>query len=305
MKLKKSSFIFLLAILFVLQFSWSFIGNAFSKTIPTFRTSMTKTSLEENLYPGSEFEVTARIHDLETIENGLVIISGQIEYDESILEKISMEAQNDWDISLNEKNQKFIADNKQNAYVTEEGAIFKLKFKVKDTITASVKTTIALKNMSGSNGDIDISSSDAQVEIDIKQRPDGITSEKYVIEENIIWAIAPNTTVNIFKNNVETYQNMIFTDKNGNTLRDDSIIGTGMRLQVGTTLNFTLIVTGDIDGNGEINITDLSELKLHHIEKTLLTGAKLKAADVDKNGEITITDLAQLKLVLIGMKEIL
>ena len=304
MKLKKSNLIFLLTILLVLQFSCGFIGNAFSKSTPTFRTSMTKTSLEENVYPGSEFEITAGIHDLDTIENGLVIVSGQLEYDQNVLEKISMEEQNGWDISINERNQKFVADNKQNTYVTEDGAIFKLKFKVKDTITDSIKTKITLKNMSASNGDIDIPSNDVQIEIDIKQIPDGITSEKYIIEEDIIWSITPNTTVSIFKNNVETYQNMIFTDKNGNTLGDDDIIGTGMRLQVGTTLNFTLIVTGDIDGNGEINITDLSELKLHHIEKTLLTGAELKAADVDQNGEITITDLAQLKLVLIGVKKI-
>ncbi len=69
-------------------------------------------------------------------------------------------------------------------------------------------------------------------------------------------------------------------------------------------MNFTLVVTGDIDGNGEITITDFAQLKLHEIEQTLLTGVSLKAADIDANGEITITDLAQLKLVLIGLSEI-
>ena len=241
---------------------------------------------------------------MDTIENGLVILSGQLEYDKNILEKISLEGQNGWDISLNEDNLKFIADNKEHNYVTEAGDFLKMKFRVKDTVTDPVKTLIAVKNIMASNADIEIATDDAQIEIEIKQRPDGITSEKYVIEEDAISRIAPNTTVSIFKNNVQTYQEMVFTDKDGNVLTDDSIIGTGMKLQVGKTLQFTLIVTGDIDGNGEITITDLSQLKLHQIEKTLLTGAKLKAADIDGNGEITITDLAQLKLVLIGIKEI-
>lgn len=272
-------------------------------TEPTFTTSVEKTSTEE-VYPGSEFEVSVGIHDFKTIENGVVVVSGQLDYDKNVLEKVSLEEQNGWDVSFNEDNLKFVADNKENAYVTEEGDLFKIKFRVKDTITDSTKTVVAVKNMEVSNAIIEIKSEDAQVEVDIVVRPDGITSEKYLIEENMISRIAPNTTVSTFKNNVVTYQELVFTDKDGNVLGDDDIIATGMNLKVGKTLNFTLIVTGDIDGNGEITITDFAQLKLHHIEQTLLTGIHLKAADIDGNGQITITDLAQLKLVLIGMSQI-
>ena len=272
-------------------------------TESTFTTSIEKTSTEE-IYPGSKFEVSVGIHDLENIEKGVVILSGQLEYDKNVLEKVSMEEQNGWDISFNDDNLKFVADNKKNDYVTEEGDIFKIKFRAKDTITDSTKTTITVKNMEVSNAITEIQSEDAQVEIDVIVRPDGITSEKYLIEETTISRIAPNTTVSVFKNNVVTYQELVFTDKDGNVLGDNDIIATGMNLKVGKTLNFTLIVTGDIDGNGGINLTDLAALKLHHIEQELLTGIHLKAADIDGNGQITITDLAQLKLVLIGMGEI-
>ena len=93
-------------------------------------------------------------------------------------------------------------------------------------------------------------------------------------------------------------------DKTGNVLGNDAVLATGMTLKVGDKLQFTLVVTGDIDGNGELGITDLAKLKLHYIEQELLTGIALKSADVDGNGEITITDLAQLKLALIGLMEI-
>ncbi len=272
--------------------------------IPTFGTTIRKTSSEEAIYPGTEFEVSVGIHDLATIEDGVVILRGQLDYDKDVLEKVSIEEQNDWDVSFNEENLKFIADNRENAYVTEDGDVFKVKFRVKDSVTESTKTAVSVKNMEASNAIIEITSNDSQVEVDIVVRPDGITSDKYVIDETTISRITPNTTVSIFKDNVETYQTLTFTDKDGNVLGDDDIIGTGMKLQVGTTLNFTLVVTGDIDGNGEITITDFAQLKLHEIEQTLLTGVSLKAADIDANGEITITDLAQLKLVLIGLSEI-
>ena len=129
-------------------------------------------------------------------------------------------------------------------------------------------------------------------------------SDKYIIEENLILRIAPGTTVQKFKENVETNQELIFTDKNGNTLNEDRKIATGTALKVGEGKQYTLVVIGDMTQNGEITITDLAQLKLHYIDKTPLTGARLKAADIDGNGEITITDLAQLKLIFIGKKEI-
>ena len=97
---------------------------------------------------------------------------------------------------------------------------------------------------------------------------------------------------------------MVFLDKKGNVLAEDDIIGTDMTLKVGSTLQFTLIVTGDLDGNGKFSITDLAQMKLHFVEIELLTGNKLKAADISGNGEVTITDLAQMKLIMVGAAEI-
>ena len=90
-------------------------------------------------------------------------------------------------------------------------------------------------------------------------------------------------------------------DKDGKPLKDSSIIKTGTKLKVGD-IEYTLVVTGDINGDGEITITDLAKVKLHYIEKELLTGAELKAADMNYDGEITVTDIAQIKSILIGKK---
>lgn len=142
---------------------------------------------------------------------------------------------------------------------------------------------------------------DVPVDPDI---PEGITSNVYTIEEGFISRIKPETTVNNFKQNVETEQQMVFLDKDGSELNESDVIATGMTLKVGTNLEFTLIVTGDINGDGRIGIVDFAKLKLHYIEKELLTGNALKAADIDGNGRVSINDLAQIKLVLIGSLEI-
>ena len=173
-----------------------------------------------------------------------------------------------------------------------------------ETTTTSVK----IKEIAASNTEMDIASEDAQIdlEITVEEIPDSITSDIYDInkEENIISKISPNTTLNQFKENVEAYPNVTIIDKEGNTIGDEDIIGTGMTLKVGETLTFTVVVMGDTDGNGEITVTDLAQLKLHYIGKEFLTGASLNAADMNYDNEITITDLAKMKLVFIGKVEI-
>ena len=129
-----------------------------------------------------------------------------------------------------------------------------------------------------------------------------IISDKYIIKTDVISRIEIGTTVEEFKNDVKTNENMIFTDRDGKLLKDEEIITTDTILQVGKNLKYTLSVLKDIDGNGETGITDLAKLKLHCIGQELLTDANFEAADLNGDGKITITDLAQLKLVLIGLR---
>ena len=78
-----------------------------------------------------------------------------------------------------------------------------------------------------------------------------------------------------------------------------------MVLKVGDSeLQYTIVVTGDIDGDAEITTNDLAQLKLDLIDYEKLADNSLKAADVDNDGEITVNDVAQIKLVLINLMQI-
>ena len=264
-----------------------------------FTTSIVKTE-DKAIYPGDEFSVNVNIHDLKNIDRGLIALGGQLEYDINILERIDISGQDDWDIKggFNEQNFKFITDN--NNYVSNDSTIFTIKFKAKETIEESTDTIIKIKNIAASNGISDITSKDTEINISIeKKQEDRFTSEIYLIENEYVTKIPAGTTVSEFKSNVDAYPSIVIKDKEGNILQDNDIIATGMTVDVGETYHRTLVVTGDIDGNGEITVTDLAQLKLHYIEKELLSGASLKAADMNYDNEITITDVAQIKLILI------
>ena len=54
---------------------------------------------------------------------------------------------------------------------------------------------------------------------------------------------------------------LVFKDKEGNIINDeDTVLATGMTLQVGTTLNFTISVVQDVNGDGNVSITDLAQI---------------------------------------------
>lgn len=268
---------------------------------PKFSTSIVKVE-EKTIYPGDEFSVNVNIHDLKNIDRGLIVLSGQLEYDTNVLERIDITGQNGWDMQngFNEENFRFIIDNDN--YITDNSTIFTLKFKAKETITDITNTTIKVKDIVASNAINDITSKDAQINIKIQKRGDRFTSEVYLIGDEYVTKIPAGTTVSEFKSNVDAYPNIVIKDKEGNALQDTDVIATGMTIDVGETYHLTLVVTGDIDENGSITITDLAKIKLHLIKTELLSGANLKASDMNYDNNITVTDLAQMKLILIAEK---
>lgn len=284
-----------------------------SETERSFAVSIVSVNPNKRIEPGTEFEVNVNVNNFRNIGKGIISLTGQLEYDKNILERISITGKNGWKLGaedINERNLKFVTDN--GAYVKNDGEMFTIKFKAKETIKEEKQTSVKVKGITASGGEGIIRTSDAQlgVSIQMPEEPpvveERITSEVYVINntDKDISRIAPGTTVAQFKTNVTTEQEMVFLDKDGHTLEENSILATGMTIKVGKTLQYKLIVTGDIDGDGRVGIEDLAKVKLHLIDYEKLTGTILKAADVDNDGEITINDAAQIKLVIINLFEI-
>lgn len=260
--------------------------------------SIADSTADKVLYAGEEFEVDFDISGLDTIEKGLIALGGQLEYDSNVLEKIEIHAnKSQWNQStLSDKNFKFITDAEKP--VKTDGNVLTIKFKVKDTVTDQVATTIKIKNIEASDGNMDITANDAVLTVNVKKPIEEVTSDLYTVEEGYITRIPEDTTVAELKSHIDPKDGVTITNKFGQELTDDTVIATGMKLKV-DELEFVLVVIGDINESGGVTVTDLAQLKLHYIEDELLEGARLKAADIDGNNVITITDIAQLKLMLI------
>lgn len=310
MKLKKLIFtvigsIFMIAILITINVQAS---NNLKATIQSSKNEVKKVE---------EVEIILKLQDYQDIKDGINAYKATLDYDENIFEKVleqNFTCKNNWELlKYNKDTKEFIAIKKVGSKEPEEVASLILKTKEE----VEPKTTeVKIKDIVTSDGKKDINVEEARLAIDVieeqeekPEKPEKITSNKYRIEEGYISKIAPQTTVAQFKKNVKvenvtTEPQMVFIDENGNTLQEDSLIKTGTKLKVGSSLQFTLVVTGDIDGDAEITINDLANIRLHLIDKKSLTGIKLKAGDLDEDGEVTINDLASMKLILIGLSEI-
>ena len=143
-------------------------------------------------------------------------------------------------------------------------------------------------------------------EPDKPNKPDDskdITSSKYTISNGYISKIAPGSTIKTFKSNITGSESITIKDKNGNNVSDTVNCATGMTLISGKN-TYTLVVMGDIDGNGKISANDLAKLRLHYIGKEPLDGAYKEASDVDGNGRTSLNDIAKIKLIIIGKESI-
>lgn len=115
---------------------------------------------------------------------------------------------------------------------------------------------------------------------------------------NYLRKIPVSTTVeNLIKNiNIIDAEYKI-TDNLENTINKDAKLATSMKLKMDK--EYKIVVTGDINGDGSMSATDVSQLKLHLVDATLLEGANFYAADMNMDNMITLTDLSQLKTKLI------
>lgn len=87
---------------------------------------------------------------------------------------------------------------------------------------------------------------------------------------------------------------------NINGANDDSILKTGQVITISdgnTTFSFTISISGDVDGDGEIGATDYVKIKNYIMEKenSSLNIAQSIAADVDENDSIGATDYVKIK----------
>jgi hypothetical protein len=120
----------------------------------------------------------------------------------------------------------------------------------------------------------------------------------YSLEENHVIVVKDKTKVEellaCFKN-----PDLKPVDCNGNTLEDGAFAGTGTRFNLcyGDHVldTVTVVVPGDLDGNGIVDTTDYMRVKAVLRGTLAVDQVQNMAADVDANGKLGVTDYMRIK----------
>ena len=289
----------------------------------------------QKLNPGDEFSVTYSVESFSNIGTGINAIGGTISYDNTKIDYVGVEANNDeenkWTVQYNEEESgnvgKFIATwegGEDSSLTSQPGEIFTLKFKVLEA--DEIKTdTIAVTGLEAGTGklagDAIATANDISTVVNIAPVVNstltlkaGSDEKHYSINDNYV-TLPAGTTLKAFEDSITTsstakYHEIVETPVDDRTdlvstksqliEDDDRTIHTGDSVTVGDKL-WTFVVRGDIDGDGIVKINDLAKAKLHYIKKELLYGPYLEAAETDNSIPtfVSVGDISRIKLYLI------
>ena len=125
-----------------------------------------------------------------------------------------------------------------------------------------------------------------------------LSSSEYEIKSNVIYAkpTSYDFKAGEFLSKIDygkDYSNINLYDKSNKELDYNSAISTGDKLTVENT-NYTIVVIGDVTGDGSISLGDVSRLYNHYKGKNTLSGNNLKAGKVTNNSSVTLSDVSKL-----------
>ncbi len=133
-----------------------------------------------------------------------------------------------------------------------------------------------------------------------------ITSSIYRVDNGTVHGIAIGTKAEDFT--AKIHQKNIRLMQNDKQVKADALMATGMVVQLlqGDDIigAWTVVVTGDTNGDGKITVTDMLAVKAHLLKKTILKGAALQAADTNGDEKISITDFLQIKAHILKKSQI-
>ena len=114
-------------------------------------------------------------------------------------------------------------------------------------------------------------------------------------DNKIIYNINPGTTINSILDKITTNGTIILYDNDTNVIDKTNKIGTGYIISFNfedETINYTLVVNGDVTGDGEVTLLDLSNAFKENKNKTNNFDIyKRKAIDFDNNNNFDINDI--------------
>lgn len=179
-------------------------------------------------------------------------------------------------------------------------------YTIKFVVTALDNTPVINDD---NNNNSNSSNSDSTGNNTYETAENSVKNAGYKIKSNYMYNITLGSTVDSTINNIKNknkYANVNIYNSSSKSKTSGSL-ATGDKVEVasGTSKKtYTVVIYGDITGDGSIDLMDLAKIKKYMLNKTSLTGAYKEAANANRNDTLDMTDLAKLKMYLLKKSNI-
>ena len=125
------------------------------------------------------------------------------------------------------------------------------------------------------------------------------TDTNYKIEENYIKNVTNNTTKSDFDEKINISVNYKIT-RNGEEVSQDDILATGDILTTETGDEYIIIVPGDINKDGKVDLKDFIKMRIYLLLENNLDDIEKIAADFDLDGRtVGVKDYIRMRLIIL------
>lgn len=251
---------------------------------------ITVKSKDTGISASCKITVTARVESIELQKNSYTVIKGKKLTINPVI-KPEYATNKEYTISSDDEN---IVKIENNVIVGVNEGKTNVTFTTKDQ-NKSVKAEINVINIS----DSDFITFDETLKVN---EDNGYVSK-----------IEPNTKTSSIFDKIEYNKDkfdVVIKNINGKEISDDDLIGTGTTISLVSKdsreeiQTFTVIIYGDVNGDGKIYATDYVKIKNHIMDIEKIKGACLEAADVNHDGKIYATDYVKIKNYIMGTGDI-
>ena len=266
-------------------------GNIYG--ISSGKATITVRAIANGVQSSIEIEVYSKVTGIELNVESLTLQEGE---SYQILANIEPD-------DANNKNIKYISNNNDIARVNDTGQITAIK-------TGSANIKVYSEEDENINKIININVIEKISEEDLSFGPN------IRVEGNEITGLDEDdrTVEKLLENIIISDKYVIkIIDKNGKNLQGQDLVGTGSKVQIFVNnpldtqevliCEYSIIVYGDIDGNGKINSVDLLKLQRHILGIEEIDFIAQKAGNINKNGKNpTSLDLLLIQRHILGLK---
>lgn len=121
---------------------------------------------ETEVIPGQKVTISLNLSDIDMGEHGINVVEGYLKYEDSFFSAMEMVDKNDWKVTYNNKNGKFLTS-KIIEGIKEEQEILLIKLKVRDDLKEG-ETEVKLQEITSNDGVNLVSDGNKSIKIKIK-----------------------------------------------------------------------------------------------------------------------------------------